>query len=538
MTNSISDIEEADVILLTGTNTTANHPVIGERVKQAVLSGRTKLVIVDPRELSLSRYAALHLKPRPGTDVAWINGLARAILDLELQDKEFIAERTEGIEELEAALREYTPERVEEISGIRARDLLRAARMYGKAKRAAILYAMGITQHITGTDNVAALANLALLTGNLGKEGAGVNPLRGQNNVQGACDMGALPNVFTGYQKVDDEQANEKFSHAWGRELPRTPGLSVVEMMRAAQEGDVRALYVLGENPMVTDPDVGHVGEALESLDLLVVQDIFLTETAARADVVLPGVCFAEKDGTFTNTERRVQRVRKAVEPPGEAKGDLEIIVEIARRLGYEMSAADPEEVCEEIASLTPSYGGISYGRIEDVGLQWPCPDAGHPGTPVLHVGGFPRGRGKFAAVGYLPPDEVPDDEYPFLLSTGRLLYHFHSGSMTRRSHSLDEKVGRGWVGINPGDAKSLKLREGDAVRVSSRRGTLLSHAHIYPRMQPGVIFATFHFSEETANLLTNPALDPKSKIPDLKVCAVRLEKAEGGEAGESAVTA
>jgi formate dehydrogenase alpha subunit len=538
MTNSISDLEKADVILLTGTNTTANHPVIGERIKQAVLSGSTKLVIIDPRGLSLSRYAVLHLKPRPGTDVAWINGMARAILDLELEDREFIADRTEGFEELRAALEDYTPERVEDISGIPARDLVRAARLYGKAKRAAILYAMGITQHITGTDNVAALANLALLTGNLGKEGAGVNPLRGQNNVQGACDMGALPNVFSGYQKVDDAAANKKFSEAWGRELPGKPGLSIVEMMQAAQRGDVRALYILGENPMVTDPDVGHVEEALESLDLLVVQDIFLTETAAKADVVLPGVCFAEKDGTFTNTERRVQRVRKAVEPPGEAKGDMEIIVELSQRMGYAMSATDPEGVSEEIASLTPSYGGISYGRIAEVGLQWPCPDAEHPGTPVLHIGSFPRGKGKFAAVGYLPPDELPDDDYPFLLSTGRLLYHFHSGSMTRRSHSLDEKVERGWVGINPRDAREIKLREGDAVRVTSRRGTLLSHAHITPQMQPGNVFATFHFSEETANLLTNPALDPKSKIPDLKVCAVRLEKVEGGEADEAAATA
>ena len=538
MTNSISDIEKADIILLTGTNTTANHPVIGERIKQAVLSGRTKLVIVDPSGLPLSRFAVLHLKPRPGTDVAWINGMARAILDLELQDGDFIANRTEGFEDLRLALEEYTPERVEEITGIPARDLVRAARLYGKAKRAAILYAMGITQHITGTDNVTALANLALLTGNLGKEGAGVNPLRGQNNVQGACDMGALPNVFTGYQKVDDAQANQKFSQAWGREPSNTPGLSVVEMMWAAQRGEVRALYILGENPMVTDPDVGHVEEALASLDLLVVQDIFLTETAALADVVFPGVCFAEKDGTFTNTERRVQRVRKAVEPPGEAKQDLDVIAELARRMDYSMSATDPEEIFEEITSLTPSYGGINYGRITEVGLQWPCPDAEHPGTPVLHEGSFPRGKGKFSAVEYMPPDELPDDDYPFLLSTGRLLYHFHSGSMTRRSRSLDEKVDRGWVGINAKDARGMKLKEGNAVRVTSRRGTLLSHVHISPQLQPGNVFATFHFSEETANLLTNPALDPKSKIPDLKVCAVKLEKAKGGEEGETAATA
>jgi formate dehydrogenase alpha subunit len=538
MTNSISDIEEADVILLTGTNTTENHPVIGERVKQAALSGSTKLVVVDPRELALCRYAVLSLQPRPGSDVAWINGMAKVILDEELYDKEFIEERTEGFEEWKQSLDEYTPERVEEITGIPARDLVRAARLYGKAKRAAILYAMGITQHITGTDNVASLANLALLTCNLVKEGAGVNPLRGQNNVQGACDLGALPNVFTGYQKVADEQANKKFSEAWKAELSSEVGLSVVEIMQAAQKGTVRALYVLGENPMVTDPDVGHVKEALESLDLLVVQDIFLTETAALADVVLPGVCFAEKEGTFTNTERRVQRVRRAVDPPGEAKQDLEIIAELSKRMGYTMPATGPEEIMEEIASLTPSYGGMSYVRLEMEGLQWPCPDADHPGTPILHVGTFPRGKGKFASVAYIPPDELPDEQYPYILSTGRLLYHWHSGSMTRRSHSLAEKVDRGWVGVNPKDAKSLKLKEGDPIRVTSRRGSLVSHVHISPDLQPGLVFATFHFSEETANVLTNPALDPKSKIPDLKVCAVKLEKVKGGEGVETAATA
>lgn len=351
--------------------------------------------------------------------------------------------------------------------------------------------------------------------------------------------MGALPNVFTGYRAVGDGEANRAFSRAWGRELPTRPGLSVVEIMRAAQRGEVRALFVMGENPMVTDPDMGHVKEALASLDLLVVQDIFLTETAALADVVLPGACFAEKEGTFTNTERRVQLVRKAVEPPGEARQDLEIIAELARRMGYDMPAASAAEVMREIASLTPSYGGISHRRLEEEGgLQWPCPDAEHPGTPVLHVEAFPRGRGRFSAVEYVPPDELPDDEYPFLLSTGRLLYHFHSGSMSRRSRSLEEKISRGWVGINPGDAKKLRLEEGSAVRVTSRRGSIVSHAHIATQLQRGSVFATFHFAAETANVLTNPALDPKSKIPDLKVCAVRLEKVRGGEGDASAATA
>ncbi len=535
MTNSISDLKKAQVILLTGTNTSANHPVIAEKIKQAVISGRTKLLIVDPREIPLARYASLHLKPRPGTDVAWINGMARAILDEGLEDGKFIEARTEGIDELRRSLAAYNPDRVEEITGIPARSLVRAARMYAKAKRAAILYAMGITQHITGTDNVSALANLAMLSGNLGREGTGINPLRGQNNVQGACDLGALPNVYTGYRRVDDMVANEKFSQAWKRDLPREPGLSVVEMMGAAQRGEVRALYVLGENPMVTDPDISHVEEALKSLDLLVVQDIFLTETAALADVVLPGVCFAEKDGTFTNTERRVQRVRKAVEPPGEAKQDLEIIAELSRRMGYAMPATGAEDIMREIVSLTPSYAGIDYQRLEEGGLQWPCPDEDHPGTPILHVQGFTRGKGKFAAVEYIPPDELPDEEYPFILSTGRLLYHFHSGSMSRRSRSLDEKVGRGWVGVNPRDARRLKLKEGNAIQVTSRRGSLISHVHITSQLQQGSVFATFHFAVESANILTNPALDPKSKIPDLKVCAVRLEKVPGGDGDENA---
>jgi len=529
MTNSISDLGKAEVILLTGSNPTVNHPVIGEVIKRSVLSGRTKLIVIDPRELPIARYATLQLRPRPGTDVAWINGMARVILEEGLYDQDFVRERTEGFEELRRALEDYTPERVEKITGIPAGELMQAARLYAGAEQAAILYAMGITQHVTGTDNVIGLANLALLTGNLGKEGAGINPLRGQNNVQGACDMGALPNFFPGYQRVDDPEAREKFSRAWGRELPGTPGLSVVEMMEAARKGEVKALYVMGENPMVTDPDTGHVEEGLRNLELLVVQDIFLTETAELAHVVLPGACFAEKEGTFTNTERRVQRVRKAVEPPGEARDDASIIASLSERLGYAMTCSEPAEVMMEIASLTPSYAGITYPRLEEGGLQWPCPHQDHPGTPILHVDSFPRGKGRLTPVGFRPADELPDEEYPFLLTTGRLLYHFHSGSLTRRVRGLAEKVRRGWVSFNAQDAARLGLSEGDGVRVTSRRGSIISRAHISPRLQPGVVFATFHFREENANLLTNPALDPVSKIPDLKVCAVKVERLEGG---------
>ncbi len=532
MTNSISDLLRAEVILLTGSNPTVNHPVIGEFIKRAVLSGKTKLLVVDPREIPITRFAALHLRPRPGTDVAWLNGMAKVILDEGLYDEKFVRERTEGLEELRLELEDYTPERVERITGIPAGALREAARLYAGAERAAILYAMGITQHVTGTDNVMALANLALLTGNLGKEGAGINPLRGQNNVQGACDMGALPNVFPGYRRVDDPEANDRFSRAWGRELSVTPGLSVVEMIEAARKGGIKAMYVMGENPLMTDPDVGHVEEGLRSLDLLVVQDVFLTETAELAHVVLPGTCFAEKDGTFTNTERRVQRVRKAVDPPGEARDDASIIMGLAERLGYPMTYSGPAEIMEEIASLTPSYAGINYGRLEAGGLQWPCPREDHPGTPVLHVETFPRGKGRLTPVSYRPADELPDEEYPFLLTTGRLLYHYHSGSLTRRVRGLAEKVHRGWVSLHPQDAARLGLSEGDGVRVTSRRGSLLSRAHISSRMQPGVVFATFHFREENANLLTNPALDPVSKIPDLKVCAVRVERVERRDEG------
>jgi formate dehydrogenase alpha subunit len=529
MTNSLADLAEAEVILLTGSNPTVNHPVIGEIIKRAVLSGKTRLIVVDPRVLPIEAYASLSLRPRPGTDVAWINGMARVIVDEGLYDEDFVRERTEGFDDLRRALDGYAPGEVERNTGIPAAGLREAARMYAGAERAAILYARGITQHVTGTDNVVALANLALLTGNLGKEGAGINPLRGQNNVQGACDMGALPNVFPGYQRVDDPEVNARFSRAWGRELPTAPGLSAVEMVDAARRKEIRALYVMGENPMVTDPDIAHVEEGLRSLDLLVVQDIFLTETARLAHVVLPGACFAEKEGTFTSTERRVQRVRRAVEAPGEAREDHAVIMELAARLGYRMEYADTGEIMDEIASLTPSYAGISHARLEESGLQWPCPRPDHPGTPVLHVEAFPRGKGRLTPVRYRPPDEQTDGEYPFLLTTGRLLYHFHSGSLTRRARSLAEKVPRGWVSLHPGDAAELGLGEGDGVRLTSRRGTLVSRAHLSPRVQPGMVFATFHFSEENANLLTNPALDPVSKIPDLKVCAVKVEKVEGG---------
>lgn len=533
MTNSIADLEQADVILVIGSNTTECHPVIGSAIKRAVQSGRTRLIVADPRAIELTEYAEVHLRQKGGTDVALANALARVIVEEGLADEEFIAARTEGFEEWRKAIEPYTPEFAEKITGVPADDIVRAARLYAGAGAAAIVYSMGITQHSHGTDNVLALANLAMVTGNIGRPGTGVNPLRGQNNVQGACDMGALPNVYPGYQPVTDEAARSKFEAAWQTSLPADPGLTVVEMMNAAAEGVVKALYIMGENPMLSDPDITHVEEGLRNLDFLVVQDIFLSETAALAEVVLPAAAFAEKDGTFTNTERRVQRVRKAVPPPGEARPDWEIICDLSTRMGRPMSYPDPAAIQDEIAGLTPSYGGITYPRLERGGLQWPCPGPDHPGTPILHRDKFARGRGKFHPVEFLPSKELPDEEYPFLLSTGRILEHFHTGTMTRRSEVLDTLVSVGTIEVNPGDAARLGLADGDPVRVTSRRGQIEIGAHLSPRVAPGTVFLAFHYREAPANRLTIAALDPVAKIPEFKVCAVRLEPA-GGNGGRA----
>jgi formate dehydrogenase major subunit len=543
MTNSISDLQQAQAFLIIGSNTTEQHPIIGLEVRRAVRNG-AKLILADPRRIDLARIATVHLRHRSGTDVALLNGLAHIILQEGLHHEAFIAARTEGFEEWRAVVETYTPERVSAITGVPEQDLREAARLYATAKPAAILYAMGITQHVSGHNNVLAVANLALLTGNLGIPGGGVNPLRGQNNVQGACDMGALPNFLPGYQRVTDDEVRAKFEAAWGVTLPAEPGLTVVEMFHAAERGDLKALYIMGENPMMTDPDTHHVQAALENLDFLVVQDIFLTETAQLADVVLPTASFAEKEGTFTNTERRVQRLRQALDPPGEARADGEILQELAGRMGYRL-LGDGEEreergdhgsritdhasrIMDEIASLTPSYGGIHYDRLENGGLQWPCPTADHPGTPILHVERFPRGRGRFSPVEYTPPPEEPDAEYPLLLTTGRRLEHYHSGSMTRRVEGLNALVPEERIEINAADAASLGLNDGDWVQVTSRRGQVRVRASVGKRCPPGTVFMTFHFAEALGNRLTNPALDPVSKIPTFKVCAVRVEKVEG----------
>ncbi len=528
MTNSVPELEEdATCILVIGSNTTENHPLIGARIMRAVEKG-AKLIVVDPRHIQLVRFADIHLRHNSGTDVACLNGFMNVILSQGLEDREFIEGRTEGFEELKAVVEEYTPQRVEEITGIPAQELIAAARMYGQAERASIVYAMGITQHITGTDNVKSCANLAMLTGNMGKAGTGVNPLRGQNNVQGACDLGGLVNVYPGYQKVTDPAAQRKFEDAWGVQLPNEVGLTVTEMVDAAGEGKITAMYIMGENPMVADPDINHVRHGLEQLDFLVVQDIFLSETAELADVVLPAASFAERDGTFTATDRRIQLIRQAIEPVGESRVDWQIVCDLAHRLGaaqgFEFASA--AEIMDEIARLTPLYGGVSYERLEREGfLQWPCPATDHPGTPYLHKGKFSRGKGKFHPLAFQEADELPDEEYPLTLTTGRMMFHWHTGTMTRRSAKLDKEVPEGYVEIHPQDAQALHIGKSERIRLVSRRGQIETKAWITRRVPPGLVFVPFHFAEAAANALTNAALDPVAKIPEYKVCAVRVEK-------------
>jgi len=525
MTNSIEEIANASVIYLTGSNTTENHPVIALEIKKAVIKNGAKLIVADPREIELTKYATLWLRQRPGTDVALFNGLMNVIISEGLEDKEFIAQRTEGYEDLKKTVLKYTPEIAEKITGVSAEDIRKAARIYATAPTASLIYSMGITQHTTGTDNVLSTANIAMLTGNVGKESAGVNPLRGQSNVQGACDLGALPDVYSGYQKVTDPQIKEKFSKAWGVDLSDKVGLTVVEILNAAYDGNIKGVFIMAENPAMSDPDLDHTREALKRVEFLVVSDIFMTETAELADVVLPGVTIAEKDGTLTNTERRVQRIRKAVEPVGESKPEWKIICELAQKMGYNMKYNNPAEIMEEIASLTPIYGCMYYNRLEKAGLQWPCLDINHPGTKYLHKNKFIRGKGKFSAVEFKEAAELPDKEYPFLFTTGRVLYQFHTGTVTRRSKGLNEIYPEALVEINPQDAQELKVEDGEFVEVTSRRGKIKAKAKVTEKSGKGVVFMSFHFREAAANLLTNAALDPVAKIPEYKVCAVKVKK-------------
>jgi len=526
MTNSIADIEKSKLILVTGSNTTEAHPIISSYIKRAVESGSAKLIVVDPRRIPLTKFATLWLRQNLGTDVAWANGMMHVIISEALYDRNYVKDRTEGFDELKKTVEKYDPEFVSKITGISANDIIKAARMYANSRPASIFFAMGITQHSTGTDNVKSMANLAMLCGNVGVPGGGVNPLRGQNNVQGACDLGALPNVFSGYQPVGEPAVREKMEKAWGVDgLPDTAGLTITEMVKGAQDGKLKALYIIGENPLVSDPDINHVEQGLKNLDLLVVQDIFLSDTAKIADIVLPSASFAEKDGTFTNTERKVQIVRRAIDPPGKAKQDWEIICGLSNRMGYPMEYTDSKAIMEEMNIVTPSYAGISYSRLENAGLHWPCPAPDHPGTPILHVDKFTRGLGLFHAIEYISPAEVPDDDYPLYLTTGRVLYHFHTRTMTMQSEGLNELSPECFVEISPQDAGDYNIKQGDLLRVNSRRGEIQARAKVSDQAIKGTIFIPFHFAKAAANRLTNPALDPIAKIPEFKVCAIRIEK-------------
>lgn len=531
MTNSIEDItRQAEVILLVGSNPEEAHPVFGMQIRAAVERG-CKLIVVDPRDIGLTKIADVHLKLKPGTNVAFANGMVHVLIEEGLIDESFIGERTEGFEQLAHMVESYTPERVADICGIDARDLVQAARLYGSAERASILYCLGVTEHATGTDGVMALSNIAMVSGNLGRPGCGVNPVRGQNNVQGACDMGAAPADFPGYQKVADLSVLGKFEQAWNTVLPCEAGLKATECFPAALDGRIKGMFIFGEDPVRTDPDTAHVIRALESLEFLVVDELFMTETAKYADVILPGRSFAEKEGTFTNTERRIQRVRKAVEIDGDTMLDTDIFTEIMNRMGYAQPHLSSAEIMDEIASLTPLYGGVSHARLdgEDLaggGLQWPCPSVDHPGTPILHVGAFTRGMGAYSLSEYRAPAELPDEDYPLVMMTGRVLYQYNACAMTGRAEGVNEVVGSSFIEMNERDAERLGIADGDRVRAASRRGTIETTARVSGKTLPGEVWMPFHFQDGNSNWLTIAALDAVSKTPEYKVCAVRVEKA------------
>ncbi len=528
----------AEAFFIIGSNTTEQHPVFGTMLRRAVSRRGVKLVVADPRRIEITDFATLHLRHRPGTDVALINGLMHIILERQWEDMEFIAARTEGIDELKTLLTQYPPDKAAEITGLEVEQLYEAAGILAKNKPMAVIWAMGITQHIVGVRNVMDLANLQMLLGNMGIPGGGVNPLRGQNSVQGACDLGGLPNVYAGYQPVTSEDVRKKFENAWGVPLSGRNGSMATEMMPAMLTGDIRGLYVLGEDPVVSEPNSNHIRQCLSACEFILLQEIFPSETSPYADVILPGACFAEKTGTNTNTERRIQMVRKAVDPPGEARQDWRIISDLAKRVlaegkrrtnggayaGWDYD--DTARIMAEIAALTPSYAGVSHERLErGERLQWPVKDVAHTGTPILHVGQFARGLGKFMPVEHIPPAEMPDDEYPFLLSTGRVLYHWHGGEMTRRARGLLAVYSQALVEVNPDDAAKLGLNGHERVRITSRRGKIEAAAWVTDRVPAGMVFANFHFpGEQNANVLTIAALDPVAKIPEFKVCAVKVE--------------
>jgi formate dehydrogenase alpha subunit len=526
MTNSFNELVDSRCILAIGTNTTEAHPVIALRVHRAVDNG-AKLIVIDPRETGLVRESHLWLRLKPGSNIPLLNAMAKVIIDEGLADQKFISERCEDYEAYKQSLQACTLDYAERETGVPKDKIAQAARLYAACKPAAIIYAMGIAHFSHGTDNVIATANLAMLTGNIGKPGSGVNPLRGQNNVQGACDMGALPTVYSGYQPVDDSAARQKFQQAWGVTLNPNPGLTMTDTFEAIHRGKIKAMYIIGENPALSEPDIKHAVEALEKLEFLVVQDIFMTETAQLADVVLAGASFAEKDGTFTNTERRVQRVRQAIQPVGDSRPDWRITTELAKKMGGKDFEYDsPAAIMAEINRLTPSYGGITWERLEEQGLQWPCPTAEHPGTPILHTEKFTRGKGKFIPVTYQLPAELPDSQYPLVLITIRSLYQYHTGTMTRKVAGLNVLKKGDEVEIHPADAARLGIADGETVRVSSRRGQVTVQARVTDVTPEGSVYMTFHFAESPTNVLTIAALDPVARVPEFKFCAVRVEKA------------
>lgn len=532
MTNSISCFDKTDCIFVIGSNTTEQHPLIGTRIIKAAQNG-AKLIVADNRTIRLASLADLHIRHKNGSDVALLNGMLHVIIKEGLENKEFIATRTENYAQAKATVAAYTPEKVAAICGITPEEVVTAARLFATAKRAMLVYSMGITQHIHGVANVKACANLALVTGHIGREGCGVNPLRGQNNVQGACDMGALPNVYSGYQQITNREVRHKFAQAWHideENLSPRVGRTVTTSMDAALEGKIKAFYIMGENPVVSEADQHHVCKALAKAEFIVAQDIFFTPTCRYASVILPAVSFAEKEGTFTNTERRIQRVRQAIAPIGDARPDWQILGELAKRCGYDhMQYANPAEIMDEIAALTPSYGGIGFARLDalastgNASLQWPCPDKNHPGTPILHRDKFARGPGCFSAGEYEDPAELPDAEYPFVLSTGRCYFQYHTGTMTRRTRLLEREESCPYIEINDTDARTHNIRDRDWIYVATRRGEVRVMARVTNGISSGVLFMPFHYEEAAANLLTINRRDPEAEIPEFKVCAAKI---------------
>jgi formate dehydrogenase major subunit len=524
VSNPFADCLETEAIFIIGSNTTHNHPVAATFMKQAAKAG-TRLIVADPRRPEMADYADYYVRFNPGTDVALLNGMMHVIIREGLYDEQFIEERTEQFDQLREAVQHYTPRVVARLTGVSEQRITDIARAYGQAERAMIFWGMGISQHTTGTDNARCLINLALLTGNIGRPGTGLHPLRGQNNVQGASDVGLIPMVYTGYQSVTDAAIRQKFERTWGVELDPQPGLTVVEIMSAVLDGQIKAMFMMGENPFLSDPNINKVKKCLAAMDFLVVQDIFLTETAAYADVILPGTSFPEKTGTYTNTDSRVQLARKAIEPPGQCRVDWHIIADLARRMGYSMPYTSEEEIWQEIVSLTPPFTGITYERLEQQGVPWPCPAPDHPGILTRFTDTFPRGKATFVPAEFAPARELPDEAYPLVLNTGRVLQHWHTGTMTRRAKALDEIAPEALLEMTPEDMQALGVADGEFVRVVSRRGEIMVKAMGSHKPSRGSVFLPFHFKEAAANLLTIDALDPYGKIPEFKFCAVRVEK-------------